>query len=440
MPQDTTLLIDYEYFVYALKRRGYYVNGQQSSVDEHRLHLMELLKQVQGMMDLSRLEVSCAYANFNGNTDEPSVNFAGVPGVMRSQGITPVQVFNFSGKERISAAGVLMAMEAARQREKGIARFIIVSGAPDVVEIVLELKRLSAKVSIIGVEHSTSDELKRHSDSFEFFQEESVSTTTYESADIKHIGATLRAILKERGQMKFANVRPLLVQRLKYPLDLDRFHCANMGDFLRKYHHEMNVEIARGEADWYVSHRADDSATTTSVHTVEHYQELLTSEAPRLRLVDTHEWHAITDAIWQAIYHGQKPLLKDEIKSEVCNRLQLDDIVDVDDDIDNVLFQVFSSGAFRSALAPDQTGRFNWKQTRAVLAPNIENVTTMRLITRQYIASKVCERLHHRHPSEKALAVDPLCEMFLGPNGSEQERLQISHVAKTVNELAANSY
>ena len=120
--------------------------------------------------------VKRAYANFSARRrkDQGWDYYLRRPvNALVEHGIEPVQVFGLQKGAGENAADIRMAVDAIAllADPSGVELFVLVTGDSDFVPVVLELRRLGARVAVIGVKKSTSEALASYCDRFEYLDD-----------------------------------------------------------------------------------------------------------------------------------------------------------------------------------------------------------------------------------------------------------------------------
>jgi uncharacterized LabA/DUF88 family protein len=304
MKPSAVLLIDLENFYYSREDNvpGY---------DRHRFaaDLEKLLGFAREMVEPLPFTVRRAYANFGvvryAKGAAREFPLQAIPDALLRQGVEPVQVFRLSsgtgngGRGGKNAADMRMAMDATALLAGGghVEHFVLVTGDADFIPVILELKRQGYSVSVIGVANATNELIQRFVDNFELFEDlvaaEEVEARSGEVAlagdGMAVVAAAVRRLLGRTRPLRFAAVKPLLSKELGRTFDPGAFGCDTTGDFLRKYQHQLGVEIRVQIHDLELdlpngtsktAPRAPARPTEPEPHSRAHYQQLLAGGGP----------------------------------------------------------------------------------------------------------------------------------------------------------------
>ncbi|HVS38071.1 MAG TPA: NYN domain-containing protein [Gemmataceae bacterium] len=414
-----------------------------------------------------RLAVRRAYANYNvwrmtkeGGPKEYYLQQ--LPNLLMDKGIEPVQVFRFPGGGNKNASDMRLAMDATAllNDQAGVDLFILVTGDADFIPLVLELKRRGAEVAVIGVMWHTKPVFQRYCDRFEYF-EDLVAAQEIEAdsvADLAQVRHALQTLLARSQPIKFAAVKPLLGRSLNRTFDPTRFDCLDTGDFLRRYSSELGIAVRKGEHDWEImrpgaADASDDAAASAEATPavpppasvalftppftgLADYRELLERGTPRVYLVPSAQWQAITERLFhQATGQGEeRPIVYyyDLLRSLTASCEQ-QGMLDAERRVKAVTFQVFKAGCLMCAdgAAGPNPHDFNWARP-ARLDPGLASVEDIRRRTHGFIVSLLQERLQERGWPRR-IDAGRLAELLFGPGPTPEQVQELQALADNLD-------
>ncbi|MEO0651014.1 MAG: NYN domain-containing protein, partial [Planctomycetota bacterium] len=201
---EAALLIDWENFY--LGREAYCEeHGFEFSIERDLATLSESVSQ-KLEAELGRTIVRRAYADFNARDySRPHANgpyyLQRTPDVLMNCGIEPIQVFSFPGRRYKNAADIRMAVDALRLAADDLRTFIFVTGDADFIPLAIDLRRLRARVHVVGVTGSTKPLLAKYCDGLHHFEDFATdvpaATAPDESREVGEVVEEYAEILKQ---------------------------------------------------------------------------------------------------------------------------------------------------------------------------------------------------------------------------------------------------
>ncbi len=449
MSDRCAFLLDLESFF--LAREGVKKEQRPGELFTFNDEAKDLARLVRELQADGRLVMSRAYADFHTRrpTDDAEKKwdfFLGqTPRTLINEGFEPVQVFRYPGGANQGTGWIRLALDAVNLFHTGsIQHFILGVGDVDVVPLAQELRSLGAKVTVLGVADATAKGIRFACDAFITFEDllESEGLMGSDQA-LTEVRGALRQLLSGRGPLHFASVRPLLATKLGAPIELTRFGCETLGDFLRRFAPQLGIRVERQEQDWMVellsagTEAEGDSPAPArpfrrmsgeDVHTVYRYRDLLRARNPRIYIVPMSDWCTITDLVYaeasSADPEEEVLVVYQSLMDDLIARLE-EDMNSADKKVQATMFQLFKSGCFVCADESDAEGRpdFHWSKD-ARLTDGLESGEDMRVRVKDFIAQTLRRRLDSDFGVGEVKA-EVFGELLFGQSASDDEQAAV---------------
>jgi hypothetical protein len=239
-----------------------------------------------------------------------------------------------------------------------------------------------------------------------------------DSGKLDAIRQALHDLLRERGVLKFASVKPLLASRVSGGFNPQAdFECENTGDFLRQFEQELGVDLKKGENDWEVSLASEPSPEPAKVSSVDHYKSVLKSRVPKIYFRSSEEWEYITEKVMEICTQDKEFTLDSLLKRTIaiCTDNGLEEYVPTA--ARNILFQLEYAQCFVPAEGDGGSQRLE-SDRQIVLAADVPHLDAMRTKTQRAVVFLLRKRL------KEEIDQRVLAELFFKdhPQGLERVR------------------
>jgi len=454
---DAAVLIDWENFFWG-REHNCSERGMELDISDEVERLVEFSRKlVAEVSEGARVAVWRAYADFNvwraGNTTTGPRNdyfLQRTSAPLMRNGIEPVQVFTYPGGKAKNAADMRLTVDGLRLRsDDGIGVFLIVSGDADFIPLALDLRRMGARVIVLGVRGTTKEVLQRFVDRFEYFEDMTAAAHVDPPAesDLERVGQALLGLFDQRPSVVFAAVRPMLNKALGGSFDPSRFGQTDTGDFLRAHAERFGIGVRRAEHDWEIfridgeapaaKDAESDSLLATSHATraesaaapqrasLSLYRRLLASRLPRFFVLTPAQWRSAAGSVFEALGDEHAAPTAEELMQRIEDDLEKAGIDGADKAAQAAMFQLLHAKVFvraedRGALP--ESSRATWTTPLAARDPLDEGsgARWMQSVA-QLVVRELATRARSRAGGPMELVPELVAELVFGEVATEVE-------------------